>query len=107
MTKKIEGHIKKAFSDLGFSEDEIKNYIKQLTNQHESWQIDQAEEAIRLFIYFKNKESDNTVYTDTKNIWKTAADEMKNIIQLKHLSVSTEKTALLQIMSEGIKFQKF
>ncbi len=47
--RKFYNYYGKQISDI-VSDDEIKNYIKQLTNQHESWQIDQAEEAIRLFI---------------------------------------------------------
>ena len=58
------------------------------------WQVKQAVEAIRIYLYYTNQPK-NTLISADRNIkaqWKSVASEMVNMLRLKQLSVQTEKT---------------
>ena len=82
-----------------FTSEKIDQFLKHLTKRKEDWQVDQASDAIRIYQFYKSHT--NKPLTDhNKNSddqWKVIADEMKNILRLKQLSMATEKIYLYWI----------
>jgi len=78
------------------SADEIEKFLKNLSSTCEEWQIKQAHEAIKLYLFFLKKkipvQSNLKVMSD--NRWKAVSDDMVNILRLKHRSFSTERSYL-------------
>ena len=62
------------------SADEIDKYLKSLSSTCEEWQIKQAHEAIKLYLFFQKKkipdQSNSKVISDTQ--WKAVSNEMVN-----------------------------
>ena len=87
-----------AFSgkDVGnnISTDDVDHFLKKLARYREDWQIKQAKEAIDLYRFFLRKRSKKSVHTEMESDvqWKEVAEEMVNILRLKHRSISTERT---------------
>ncbi|MEA2081998.1 MAG: integron integrase [Elusimicrobiota bacterium] len=71
---------------------EIDRFIKNTGKYREDWQIKQADDAIRLFLYFLSKKKGEQAPENSEAEWKTAAELMKKILRLRHRSVSTERT---------------
>jgi len=73
------------------TKEEIERFIADLTHHKEEWQVRQAQEAIRLYLYYISTDT-----ADTKQpLAGTAASEeseLIRIIRLKHLSLATERT---------------
>lgn len=75
----------------------IKKYLENLSKDHESWQVLQAKEAVKLYIYY------TTNYNKQKNIpdsyiflqnWLNIEENIRKIIRLRHLSYQTEKASI-------------
>ena len=81
-------------ADIGTSDIDL--FLNSLQRKVEGWQVRQAEEAIRLYVYYKSRHHNGlpAQNTDTKAIWRQYGQEMKAIIRLKHMAYSTEKTYL-------------
>ena len=73
---------------------DIDHYIKNLSKSKMEWQVKQAQEAIRLYLYYLKRPQTNSIKTenDNKAHWKAVASEMVNVIRLKQLSLQTERT---------------
>jgi hypothetical protein len=58
------------------------------------WQVKQAQEAIRIYLYYTNQPKKTLISADSniKAQWKSVASEMVNMLRLKQLSLQTEKT---------------
>jgi integron integrase len=79
----------------GISNDEIQAFLADLSKHKEKWQVEQAREGIKLYLFFKNRPSKSLRSTGpTKSQWDTVSHEMVKILRLKHLSLSTERTYL-------------
>lgn len=79
---------------------DIDRFLKNTGKYSEDWQIKQAEDAIRLFLYFLSKKRDKQ--TGRGNVaaeWKTVAELMTRALRLRHRSVSTERTYILWLRS--------
>jgi integron integrase len=76
--------------------EEIDAYLKHLAQRHESWQVDQAAQAIKLYQFFETrKETSHTqAALGTDGQWKAVADDMRNMLRLKHRSLRTENAYL-------------
>ena len=79
-------------------------FLKYLSKNHEDWQVNQAEYALRLYQFFLSKErSDNTNRANPNNstdndeidrsgVWDALEQETRNSIRQLHRSMNTEKT---------------
>jgi hypothetical protein len=76
------------------SADEIDAFLKHLARSREEWQVNQASEAIQLFIYFNRREYQGQAKADldSNTQWKAVAQDMVRMLRLKHRSLSTEKS---------------
>jgi len=76
------------------SAEEIDRFLKYLMRSREDWQVNQANEAIQLFIYYNRRkyrnETEGDIDSDAK--WKVVVQDMVRVLRLKHRSLSTEKT---------------
>ncbi len=92
-----------------FSSEEKENFLLFLSSEHEDWQIKQADHALRLYRHFVSIKVDkkyglkshgsnesnikkNDLKINAGEAWKFAAEEMRRIMRLRHLSYRTEKT---------------
>lgn len=76
------------------SREDINSYLGYLSKKHEEWQVKQAENAIRLHLYYAKKKPalpDNRSM-ESDNQWKSAVDTMRRMLRLKQRALSTEKT---------------
>lgn len=76
------------------SEEEIDGFLKHLTKSREEWQVNQANEAIQLYLYFNRRKHDisGRKDLDSRSQWKAVGQDMVKILRLKHRSLKTEKT---------------
>ena len=87
-----------AFCDKGLCDDvsheEIDGFLRHLMKSREDWQVRQASEAIRLYIYYNRRKcqskADADIDSDTQ--WKGIVQDMVRMLRLKHRSLSTEKS---------------
>ena len=78
---------------------EIDIFTHNLSKTYEEWQVNQAREAIRLYLFFSSKAPQKHSHgkEDSKEKWDQANDEMLKALRLRHRSLSTEKTYLYWI----------
>jgi integron integrase len=82
-----------------------KKFLIYLRKKYEDWQIKQADDALRLYIfYLSRKQNANSLnpgfYSET---WNVLTEKMQESLRLKHRSYSTETTYLNWLK----KFRKF
>ena len=75
------------------SKPEIEAYLKHLSKSRESWQVDQAAEAISLYQFYQSR---NVAASFCRNLasdgqWKAIADDMHKVLRLMHRSLRTEQ----------------
>ena len=82
--------------EADFTEKEKDGYLHALGKKLEEWQVNQAKDAIELFLYFRStlEEKGKPRALNKNDAWKAAADEMVRIMRLKHRALSTEKSYL-------------
>ena len=78
------------------SAEEVDGFVKHLMKNREDWQVKQAREAIQLFIYYTRRKSKMEAKTDLQSdtLWQAVAQDMINVLRLKHRALSTEKAYL-------------
>ena len=74
--------------------DKIQVFLRYLSKNHEDWQVNQADYALRLYQFFLSREKHDKGAKEagTLDAWKELEDETRNMLRLKHRSLSTEKT---------------
>ncbi|MCR4289671.1 MAG: phage integrase N-terminal SAM-like domain-containing protein [Candidatus Scalindua sp.] len=74
--------------------EQTNNFLTHLSRTRENWQIKQADNALRLYAYFlssfQKATSGKSLITEKE--WNILETKTRNILRLKHLSYSTEKT---------------
>jgi integron integrase len=72
-------------------------FLTHLAKNHEDWQVEQADRALRLYGYFlsKTKTEKNGSEADLSGDWKRLEDKTREALKLRHRSYSTEKTYIL------------
>jgi len=75
------------------TEEEIERYLKQLSKNHEEWQVKQASEAIQLYQLYKDRKdlAQNKENMHPSAQWKSVAEEMHKVLRLMHRSYRTEQ----------------
>ncbi len=70
-------------------------FLKRLSKNHEDWQVNQADNALRLYGYFlSSQQSDKSdgIQETLINDWKAVEEKTIEAIRLRHRSYSPEKT---------------
>jgi integron integrase len=73
-------------------------FLKQLSKTHEDWQVNQADNALRLYGYFLSSQHPDKaggIPETLINDWKAVEEKTIEAIRLRHRSYSTEKTYIL------------
>ena len=80
--------------DENVSHKDIEKFLKHLSKSNEEWQVNQAKEAVELFLFFRRRglQSSSQKDIDADTRWKSVADEMVRMLRLKHRSLRTEQT---------------
>lgn len=85
-------------------------FLKYLSKTHEDWQVKQADNALRLYIYFLSSLQKNTPGNSPiiENEWNLLETKARNVLRLKHRSYSTEKTYIswLRTFSRFVNWKK-
>lgn len=74
--------------------EDIDKYINNITKHKQDWQVQQAQEAIRIYLHFKSQPVEPRIMIDDniKAQWKQVGFQMVNMLRLKQLSLQTERT---------------
>ncbi len=73
--------------------EDIDQYISNITKHKQDWQVQQAQEAIRVYMHYKDRPAEPRVGVNdsTKAQWKLVGSQMVNRLRLKQLSLQTER----------------
>ncbi len=84
----------KSRSDQLPPEQQMQDYLSSIEKRCEQWQIDQAKEAISLYLFFvsSKKQTVSKKRRDWNEDWVEAGDMMKRMLRLKQLAYSTEQS---------------
>ena len=82
--------------NLPASSEEISHFLKQLSKNHEYWQVQQASNAIHTYNFYlrRNKLRNQKHNAEPDELWRAVADDMMRMIRLRHRSLRTGKTYL-------------
>ena len=76
----------------------IWNFQKTLINKFQDWQIEQAADAVKHYLYFQNHyvvNDTDTSHAEVENEqWLKENNNFKEVLRLKHRSLQTEKSYL-------------
>lgn len=70
-------------------------FLKHFSKNHEDWQVNQADNALRLYSYFLSLEYSaqaSSISEELINKWKAVEEKTTEALRLRHRSYSTEKT---------------
>jgi len=87
------------------SSDQKKQFLSQMGKNHEDWQVNQADTALRLYDYFLStytSEASRDSSSSAQN-WKLIEEKLRDALRLRQRSLSTEKTYMIWLRS----FRKF
>ncbi len=81
-------------SDSTFiSSDLKKQFLTQMSKNHEDWQVKQADTALRLYNYFLSQKHDIPIPSDeATEDWDLIEERLIEALRLRHRSLSTEKS---------------
>jgi integron integrase len=83
------------------SSDQKKQFLSQMAKNHEDWQVNQADTALRLYDYFLSKYT-SEVSSDSSSSaqnWKLIEEKLRDALRLRQRSLSTEKTYIIWFRS--------
>lgn len=77
-------------------DEETKNaYLRHCADRHHDWQVEQADQSLRLYAYFLSISADTPLFTKPAlDNWTEFGRELKRILRLRQRSPKTEKTYL-------------
>ncbi len=83
-------------NDASVNANEIDKFTHELGKTYEEWQVNQARDAIRLYLFFRLKKSKtNALWSkEADKQWEETSDMMVKALRLRHRSLSTERTYL-------------
>jgi hypothetical protein len=72
-----------------------KQFLTSMAKNHEDWQVNQADTALRLYNYFLSKKIKTSIPANkTTENWNAIEEKLREALRLRHRSYSTEKTYL-------------
>jgi integron integrase len=74
--------------------DRIKTFLSHLSKNHEDWQVNQADYALRLYQFFlsRGQKEKSAHAAGTPDEWKELEEETRKVLRLRRRSIRTEKT---------------
>lgn len=82
--------------DDAVTQGEVDKYLTYLAKRKKDWQVEQASEAIQLYLFHKRKSTTefNHKYENINEHWETVALETRRALRLRHRSYRTEEAYL-------------
>ena len=79
--------------DQGIPPESVTSFVSQLAKSHEDWQVLQARDAVRLYLYFSDKSltANSTVLSSDHELVELN-ERMTNAMRLRHRSYRTEQS---------------
>ncbi len=81
--------------NLAIDNESVAAFLDNMTKDYEAWQVSQADEALRLFIFCKQKHiSPFKPQIGSKDVveqWQNSGEEMLRTLRLRHMAQATEK----------------
>ncbi len=75
--------------------DQKKQFLSNMAKNHEDWQVNQAEAALRLYNYFLSQKLKTPIPANmASGNWSAAEEKLREALRLRHRAYSTEKTYL-------------
>lgn len=83
------------------SSDQKDQFLSQMAKNHEDWQVNQADIALRLYDYFLSRKEMETSKASTADSlqWTSVEDKLRQALRLHQRSLSTEKTYVIWLRS--------
>ncbi len=83
------------------TQNEIDEYLKNLSKHCEEWRVKQASDAIHLYLFLLRRGSVKTGWKSAPadQAWKAASDETVRMLRLRRRSLSTERIYLVWLRS--------
>ncbi len=81
-------------SDKPISHQRKKEFLIKLSQKFESWQVEQADRALKLYNYFLNRSKSKKEIDEAKALWKEVLEKVQKALRRKHYSYRTERTYL-------------
>lgn len=90
---------------IALSREEKERFLKHLSKTHEDWQVNQADNALRIYDYFFSSQNKNDLKQsgNKSEPWVDLEARTREALRLRHRSSSTEKTYLIWLRA----FRKF
>jgi len=81
--------------------DQRRQFLDQMSRRYENWQVKQADTALRLFDYFLSREIKKIPAGGPAAMgdWRALEEKMREMLRLRQMSLSTEKTYLTWVHS--------
>jgi len=78
------------------TQEEVEKYLAYLAKRKEDWQVEQASDAIQLYLFHKRKSTTgfNSEYERINEHWQAVALETRRALRLRHRSYRTEEAYL-------------
>ncbi|MBU2457716.1 MAG: integron integrase [Proteobacteria bacterium] len=78
------------------NEQDVMQFLDDLSRKQEPWQVEQAGEALRLLMFYQAQQvrHEKSPAKDSSEKWQQAADEMVKSLRLLHRSLKTEQSYL-------------
>jgi len=77
-----------------FRNPEKNQFLAYLAQDHEDWQVNQANYALKLFDYFLDSKNKPLAASKSFQAWELLRDNLIKTLRLRHRSYNTEKTYL-------------
>ena len=81
--------------------EKVRPFLREMAKSREDWQVKQASDAVRLFLYYLSREKgDRLVFgSNCETKWKQTESRLIEVLRLKHRSIRTEKSYLQWLWS--------
>ena len=74
--------------------DQKDDFLKHMANDHEDWQVKQADTSLRFYSYYLSQQmkDSNPQMVRARDLWRDFEDKMRKALSLRHKAYNTEKT---------------
>ena len=83
-------------ADQRVTSKEVESFLKKIALSRQDWQVRQAREAIRLYLYMRERKVHHQkgAVSEFDNRWKAAVNQMVKALRLKKRALTTERSYL-------------
>lgn len=75
-----------------FDHSSLEAFVKYIEVKFEPWRVEQAEEAVKIYLYYHQSKELNFESKDSRELWKLLHKTGIEVLRIKHYSRNTEQT---------------